>query len=92
MTRRDLQWRACGFGLMAFSCAICLAMDGSPLMIVVFPLALLALPLMIHGKRVGQMLRAERNGHCHTAEVVHAARVRQRGRDADGFGKRPPKG
>ena len=54
------------------------AFDGSPLMIVVFPLALLGLPLMIHGKRVGQMVRAERRGHRHTIDVVHAARMRRR--------------
>lgn len=86
MTRRDLQWKAGGFALMAFSCATCLALENSALVVVFFPLALLGLPLMIHGKRVGQLLRAERRGHCHTAEVVHAARIRQRRQGADGFG------
>ena len=86
MTRRDLQWKAGGFALLASSCAMCLALDGSPAMIVFFPLALLGLPLMIHGKRVGQLLRAERRGHSHTANVVHAARVRRRGQADDGFG------
>lgn len=54
MTRRDLQWKAGGFALMAVSCALCMAVDGSPLMLLFFPLALLGLPLMIHGKRVGR--------------------------------------
>jgi len=34
---------------------------------------------MIHGKRVGQIVRAERRGHSHTIDVVHAARMRRRG-------------
>lgn len=86
MTRRDLVWKGAGFALTAASCALCIASDGSPLMIFLVPLALLGLPLMIHGKRVGQMLRAERRGHCHTVEVVHAARVRHRRQGDDGFG------
>ena len=48
---------------------------------------LLGLPLMIHGKRVGQMFRAERRGHSHTVDVVHTARVRRRGQGVDGFGQ-----
>ena len=86
MTRRNLQWKVGGFALTAVSCAMCLALDSSPLMIVFFLLALLGLPLMIHGKRVGQLFRAERHGHCHTADVVHAARIRRRAQDADGCG------
>ena len=86
MTRRDLQWKAGGFLLLSALCAMCLALDGSPAMIIFFPLALLGLPLMIHGKRVGQLLRAERRGHGHTADVVHRARLRRRGQGEDGFG------
>jgi hypothetical protein len=86
MTRRDLQWKAGGFALTALSCALGTAVDGSPLTIVFFPLALLGLPLMIYGKRVGQMLRAERRGHSHTVDVIHSARVRRRGQGSDGFG------
>ncbi|WP_203309689.1 hypothetical protein [Sphingomonas beigongshangi] len=86
MTRRDLQWKAGGFLLLSASCAMCLALDGSFAMIIFFPLALLGLPLMIHGKRVGQLLRAERRGHGHTADVVHRARLRRRGQGEDGFG------
>ena len=73
MTRRDLQWKAAGFALLASSCAMCLALDGS-------------LAMMIHGKRVGQLLRAERRGHGQTADIVHAARIRRRGQRSDGFG------
>ncbi|MEG8045685.1 hypothetical protein QP175_05360 [Sphingomonas aerolata] len=87
MTRRDLQWKAGGFALMAVSCALCMAVDGSPLMLLFFPLVLLGLPLMIHGKRVGQMVRAERRGHSHTVDAVHAARRRRRGQGRDGFGR-----
>lgn len=86
MTRRDLQWRCGGLALTAFSCTMCLTVDSSPLVVLFFPLALLGLPLMIHGKRVRQLLRAERRGHGHTAGVVHAARLRLRGQNADGFG------
>ncbi|MCP8890403.1 hypothetical protein [Sphingomonas faeni] len=87
MTRRDLRWKAGGFALTAVSCAICVGREGSPLTIVLFLLALLGLPLMIYGKRVGQMFRAERRGHSHTVDVVHAARVRRRGQGTDGFGR-----
>lgn len=86
MTRRDLQWKAGGFALLASSCAMCLALDRSPAIVIFFPLALLGLPLMIHGKRVGQLLRAERRRHPHTAVIVHAARVRRREQGDDGFG------
>ena len=54
MTRRDLQWKAGGFALMAVSCALCMAVDGSPLMLLFFPLALLGLPLMIHANASGR--------------------------------------
>jgi hypothetical protein len=87
MTRRDLQWRAGGFALLSASCAMCLALEGSPLMIIFFPLALLGLPLMIHGKRVAQLLRAERRGHTHTVDAIHTARTRARGQGPDGFGE-----
>lgn len=87
MTRRDLQWKAGGFALTAGSCAICLVLGASPLIILFFPLALLGLPLMIHGKRVGQVLRAESRGHCETASVVHAARVRAARARADRDGR-----
>ncbi|EZP50770.1 MULTISPECIES: hypothetical protein [Sphingomonas] len=84
MTRRDLRWKLVGVALTAAGCALLLVLDRSPLMIAVFPLAFAGLPLMIHGKRVGQAIRAERRGHYNTAEVLHAARLRRRiRRDAD---------
>ncbi len=86
MTRRNLQWKSAGLALTVASCAVCVGLDGSPLMVLVFPLALLGLPLMIHGKRVGQIVRAERRGHSRTVSAVHAARVRRRGQGGDGFG------
>lgn len=87
MTRRDLQWKAGGFALLSLSCGMCIAVGHSPLMILFFPLALLGLPLMIHGKRVGQLLRAERRGHSRTAVVVHDAHLRGRQQNSDGFGR-----
>ncbi|SOB88263.1 hypothetical protein SAMN06297144_3411 [Sphingomonas guangdongensis] len=80
MTARDLRWRIGGFALTGGSCVAALALDARPVTLPLFLLALLGLPLMIHGKRVAQLFRAERRGHCHTAEAVHAARVRRQGR------------
>jgi len=77
MTRRDLQWRLGGIALTGGSCVLCLALDSSPLTIAFFLLALLGMPLMIHGKRVGQLFRAERRGHCNTANAIHTARARR---------------
>ena len=78
MTRRDLRWKGAGLALLALSCAMAAALDGSPLTLAFFPLALLALPLLVHGKRVGQLLRAGWRGHGRTVEVLHTARLRQR--------------
>jgi hypothetical protein len=83
MTCRDLRWKAGGLALTGLACTLCLVLDTSPWQMLLFPLALLGLPLMIHGKRVGQMVRAERRGHAHTADLVHAARLR---RHAEGRG------
>nr|WP_246617250.1 hypothetical protein [Sphingomonas yunnanensis] len=68
------------------ACTACLLLDRSPLMMPLFVVALLGLPLMIHGKRVAQVLRAERRGHALTAGALHAARLRARGQNGDGFG------
>jgi hypothetical protein len=78
MTRRDARWRAAGAMLGSGACAASVMLDGSPLMIVLFPLALLGLVLTINGKRVVTALRAERRGHGHTAAAIHARRVGQR--------------
>ena len=90
MSRRDLGWRLGGLALFIAACGLSMTVKGSPAIVVLFLLALLSLPLMIHGRHVGQAFRAERRGRCHTAEVVHAARVRRRGRNTDGHG-RPPR-
>lgn len=74
MTRRDMIWRATGAALFAGACTSALFTDGSPLAVLLLPLALIGLAFMVHGKRVGVVLRAERRGHFHTASVVHARR------------------
>lgn len=86
MTRRDHAWRLGGLALTVGACTACLSLDRSPLMVPLFVVALLGLPLMLHGKRVAQVLRAERRGHALTAGAVHAARLRARGQNSDGFG------
>ncbi|SOB88149.1 hypothetical protein SAMN06297144_3293 [Sphingomonas guangdongensis] len=80
MTLRDLRWRLGGSALTAASCLVALALDMGVATVPLFLLALLGLPLMIHGKRLAQLFRAERGGHCHTADVVHAARLRRQRR------------
>ncbi|MCC2975618.1 hypothetical protein LK533_02880 [Sphingomonas sp. PL-96] len=82
MTARDLRWKAAGFALTATACGTGLVLDDARLSILLLPLALSGLPLMIHGKRVAQRLRAERRGHPYSAEAVHAARLRRRARPA----------
>lgn len=77
MTRRDLRWKAAGLALFALSCAMAAALDGSALTLAFFPVALLALPLLVHGKRVGQMVRAGWRGHGRTVDLLHAARLRR---------------
>jgi len=76
MTRRDLKWRLGGFFLFSGGGASCLALDGAPVSLLIYPLALLGLPLMIHGKRVGQVLGALRHDHDSTIDALHAARSR----------------
>lgn len=78
MTRRDLRWKAAGLVLLTLSCAMAPALDGSLLALAFLPLALLALPLLLHGKCVGQMVRAGWRGHGRTVDVIHAARLRHR--------------
>lgn len=77
MTRRDLRWKAAGLALFALSCAMAAALDGSALTLAFFPVALLALPLLVHGKRVWQMVRAGWRGHGRTVDLLHAARLRR---------------
>ena len=77
MTRRDLAWRIGGAALSLAACAAAVTMDGSPLIVILFPLVLIGLTLTINGKRVAVAFRAERRGHCHTAAAIHAGRLRR---------------
>jgi len=83
ITRRDRAWRAMGALLCGGSCAAAMGLGEAPLAIPFFPLALLGLVLMTHGKRVATALRAERRGHGHTADVIHAERIRRHRRRLD---------
>lgn len=86
MTGRDLMWRTAGAVLFAGGCAASLmARDGSPWALH-FAAAIIGIVLMLNGKRVGVVIRAERRGHCDTAAAVHAARIRRRGQNTDGLG------
>lgn len=84
MTKRDMLWRGAGALISVTAGAGSLTTDSAPLVVVLFLAILFGLTLMINGKRVIVVLRAERRGHCHTAEVIHAKRVRPQHRDADG--------
>ena len=83
MTRRDILWRGIGVVLAVGACGVAAAMNGSAMAMLVFPIALLGLTLMINGKRVVVVLRAERHGHGHTAEAIHAVRLRRSRRRVD---------
>ncbi|MDR6146774.1 hypothetical protein QE363_002567 [Sphingomonas sp. SORGH_AS870] len=80
---RDRAWRAMGALLCGGSCAAAIGLGEAPLAIPFFPIALLGLLLMTHGKRVATALRAERRGHGHTADVIHAERIRRHRRRLD---------
>lgn len=87
MTVRDLTWRSAGALLFAGGSTTSLwARDGSPWVLLHFVAAIIGIVLMLNGKRVGVVIRAERRGHCDTAAAVHAARIRRRGQNTDGFG------
>ena len=83
MTRRDKLWRGIGLILAAGACGVAATMNGSAQAMLVFPIALLGPTLMINGKRVAVVLRAERHGHGHTAQAIHAVRLRRTRRRAD---------
>ena len=83
MTRRDILWRTIGIALTVGACSVAAALDMSALAMLLFPIALLGLTLAINGKRVVVALRAERYGHCHTAEAIHAVRLRRLRRRLD---------
>lgn len=78
MTRIDVAWRAAGLAAIGAGCmASLLDRDGSPRAILYFLLCIFGLVLLVSGKRVGIALKAERRGHCDTATVIHAERVRR---------------
>lgn len=83
MTRRDILWRAAGAVLMVAACGAAVAMEGSALVIIALPVALIGLTLIVNGKHVATAFRAERRGHYRTAEVIHAERVRRHRRCQD---------
>ena len=56
--------------------------DSAPPVVPLFLVILLGLTLMINGKRVAIAFQAERRGHHHTAEIIHARRVRRHRRGA----------
>lgn len=84
MNRRDRAWRAAGAALIVGASAAALAMEGSALVLLALPLTLVGLALVVNGKRVGVAIRAERRGHPHTAEIIHAQRLRRRHEYRDG--------
>lgn len=86
MTRRDALWRAAGGALMAGACAATqLGSRNSALSLLWFLVAIAGLVLLLNGKRVATVWRAERGRHRHTAERLHASRVRHRRQGPDGF-------
>lgn len=78
MTGRDMAWRVLGGAMMlGASVATLMGPTGSLLALFWFLVALGGLTLLLNGKRLAQVLRAERRGHYHTAEAIHAARLRR---------------
>ena len=71
-------WRVAGLALSVGGCAASLtARDGSPWNLLYFLAALAGIVLMLNGKRVSVAWKAERRGHCDTATVIHAERLRR---------------
>lgn len=81
MTRRDIGWRVTGAALSLGGCAASMAdRTDSLLTLLYFFMALMGLVLMVNGKRVAVVLRAERRGHGATASAIRAERIRHRRR------------
>lgn len=78
MSGRDMAWRALGV-LMALGAVVATLTGPSQSLLALFwfLVALGGVVLMLNGKHLIQALRAERRGHYHTAEAIHAARVRR---------------
>ncbi|WP_375398640.1 hypothetical protein [uncultured Sphingomonas sp.] len=78
MTGRDLRWRVGGAVLFVAGCAAPVIGIAGPLVTLpCFAAALVGIVLMLNGKRVPVLLKAERRGHCDTAAVIHSRRTRQ---------------
>lgn len=77
MKHKDLRWRLAGVALFTGAGFLCLVLDGRPLSIFLYPLALTGLPLMIHGRSAYQLCRAIIRGHESTIDAVRAARMRR---------------
>lgn len=84
MTGRDVRWRSAGALLATIAGAAALLTDSVPLVLILFLIVLLGFTLTINGKRAAIAVRAERRGHRHTAEVIHAMRARRHDRRDEG--------
>ncbi|KQN30476.1 hypothetical protein ASF00_06990 [Sphingomonas sp. Leaf34] len=77
MTKRVFVWRSAGVMLGLAAGVTAITVEDSSLVVLLLPLVLIGLTLMINGKRVAIAFQAERRGHWHTAEVIHAERLRR---------------
>lgn len=88
MTRRDMLWRATGAILFVSGCAAsAIDADGSRLTLLYFGSTILGIVLILNGKRVAISWQAERRGHCDTAAVIHAQRIRRRKHELESTGR-----
>lgn len=78
MSGRDMAWRSLG-GLTTLGAVVATLTGPSQSLLALFwfLVALGGVVLMLNGKHLVQALRAERRGHYHTAEAIHAARMRR---------------
>jgi uncharacterized membrane protein YfcA len=83
VTKRDALWRSAGAVLCIAAGGVALSADSAPLIVLLFLVILFGLTLVINGKRVAIAVQAERRGHPHTAEIIHARRIRRFRRNID---------
>jgi uncharacterized membrane protein YfcA len=81
--KRDSLWRSAGAVLCIAAGGVALSADSAPLVVLLFLVVLFGLTLVINGKRVAIAVQAERRGHPHTAEIIHARRIRRFRRNID---------